>query len=107
MMSQSSLGASAKPTGCSQAEPVVSALRASPPRADSGNLPGYYGILNKQGEFWTHTVHGSRREAQNYIKAFWGQQTDMAEACLRDFQIIEVRVRLEPRQGPQIERVSL
>jgi hypothetical protein len=67
------------------------------PNADSGTMRGYWGILNAQGQFWSHSVHSSQAAARDYIKNFWGPaQRDVAEDCLRTFRIIEVRVRLEP-----------
>jgi hypothetical protein len=65
-------------------------------KADSGKLRGYYAIINPYGDFWSHTVHGGEAAARDYIRRFWGTQTDVAEEFLRKCKIIEVRVRLEP-----------
>lgn len=66
------------------------------PRADSGDMPGYYGILNAAGDFWSHSVHKSEAEARDYIRRFWGKDTATAEKCLRTHKVIPVRVMIEP-----------
>lgn len=53
-----------------------------------------YGILNAQGEFWTPVPFQSDGLARQYIRDFWGRQTDMAARCLNDFRIVRVRVNL-------------
>lgn len=65
--------------------------------ADSGKMDGYFGILNADGHFWSHTVHRSPDDAKRAIREFWGADKANADWCLRKFKIVPVRVRLNER----------
>lgn len=70
--------------------------RRAPRKADSGTMAGYFGILNAEGQFWSHTVYRSADDAKRFIREFWRDQAEHADWCLRRFKIIPVRVRIEP-----------
>jgi hypothetical protein len=53
----------------------------------------FYGILNKDGQFWTPLAFDSERKAHEHIAAFF---TDIAMrgTAIRDFRIVPVRIQL-------------
>ena len=53
----------------------------------------FYGILNKDGQFWTPLAFESERKAHEHIAAFF---TDVAMrgTAMRDFTIVPVRIQL-------------
>lgn len=56
---------------------------------------GFYGILNKQGDFWTPLAFDSEVKAWQHMRDFWGNQRDSLEECLRTHKVVPVRIRLE------------
>jgi hypothetical protein len=56
--------------------------------------PGYglFGILNPEGQFWSHQTFRTPEEARRYVANFW-KGRDAAE--LDKFKIVPVRVTLE------------
>ena len=53
----------------------------------------FYGILNKDGQFWTPLAFESERKAHEHIASFF---TDVAMrgTAMRDFKIVPVRIQL-------------
>lgn len=95
----------ARAAAASAVEPVSAPVssKADIAIADSGVLEGYYGILNAQGQFWSHTVHASKDDARDYIRRFWGADKANADWCLRKFKIVPVRATLVALEAREIE----
>lgn len=53
---------------------------------------GLYGILNPQGQFWSHQTFFTPHEARDYIESFWRGRPARE---LDKFKIIPVRLTLE------------
>lgn len=54
----------------------------------------FYGILNKDGQFWTPVPFPSKSAALGAIERFWGTQ-EAVDGFLVGARIVPVRIRLE------------
>lgn len=64
--------------------------------SDSANYShSFFGILNKQGQFWTPLAFESEAKARQHIVDFWGGNKAKIAECLASFKIVPVRIRLE------------
>ena len=53
----------------------------------------FFGILNKDGDFWTPLAFDAPDKARQHIRDFWLDK-EKAEECLRTFKIVPVRIQL-------------
>ncbi|MFE8106952.1 hypothetical protein [Sphingomonas melonis] len=54
----------------------------------------FFGILNADGQFWTPLAFPSEKAARSHIEAFWSNDLEKREQCLRTHRIVPVRIRL-------------
>ncbi len=70
--------------------------RPVPPASiDSANFrQTFFGILNGYGAFWTPLVFEYEASAREHIVRFWNHEPQTRDRCLKEFQIVPVRVQL-------------
>lgn len=58
--------------------------------------PSFFGILNRQGQFWTPLIFDSEKAAQRHLDDFADQDRERFDA-VRNYQIVPVRATIERR----------